>query len=346
MDSIPDDLQNDLRAAMAIELTTIPAYLYAYWSIKPVGEGGSQAAAEAARTIMSVVDEEMLHMGLVSNILNALGGSPALTDPTYVPRYPGPLMRHVAELPAQNITVFLSPLAAPAIDLFLQIELPEWPPSKRPAGQAPSTIAQFYEQVEQKLTTGLDYSYGKQLKVWDNPGVGRLVPVADQPSAITAIGQIIEQGEGLKRGDHEDGQHELAHYWKFREVKDNIDADNIDLARDVYPIVANPQASRYSPAQQQANLAFNSAYSDLLDALQEVFCGDQPALREQDRPDVFKPSASYDAPTRYMDRLGQLAAVLRNQGAVPGTQDLAGPTFEYIPKDRRVRELELASAKL
>ena len=331
MGALPDGLQADLRAAMAIELTTIPAYLYAFWSIKPLAQGGSQAGAEAARTIMSVVDEEMLHMGLVANVLNALGGTPALDDPANIPRYPGPLMRHPTTTAAQEVMVRLLPLSADAIALFMQIELPEWNPPALAAGQPPDTIAQFYEQIERQLTGDLDYGHGLQLQVWDNPGVGRLLPVVDQASACQALSQIVEQGEGLKQADHDDGQHELAHYWKFATIQQNLAGQIIDPATDVFPVIPNPDASGYTGAQQLANLAFNMVYSDLLDALQEVFSGAQPALP----PDVLKPTLHYDAPTSYMDRLSQRAAALRAQGLVPGTPFVAGPTFEYIAAESR-----------
>lgn len=93
---IPTDLQDDLRTAMAIELTTIPPYLYAYWSIRTPAEGGSSAAEAAATIIRSVVMEEMLHMGLVANVLNAAGGTPALT--INVPEFPAHLFRPPARL--------------------------------------------------------------------------------------------------------------------------------------------------------------------------------------------------------------------------------------------------------
>ena len=41
---------------------------------------------EAAELIESVVMEEMLHMVLAANVLNAIGGTPSIGRPGFVPR--------------------------------------------------------------------------------------------------------------------------------------------------------------------------------------------------------------------------------------------------------------------
>lgn len=321
--NLPNYLQDDLRTAMAIELTTLPTYLYSYWSIKTVAQGGSQAGVEAAEIILSVINEEMLHMGLVSNILNALGGTPTITTPPYIPQYPGELLRHVTNPPKENLIAHLYPLSLPAIDLFLQIELPEYDDPGDPTTRDWKTIGQFYHGLEHVLkeTPELDYSHGRQLPKWDNPGVGTLLPVTSQADAIHAIDEIVEQGEGASEKNHDDGEHELAHFWKFNEVKENMVGGLINLDEDVFPMMPDPDATKYTPAQKAANVAFNSAYSSLLDALQTTFTSDSP--------DVF------GAATGYMDQLRQLTAVLRQQGNVPGTHYVVGPTFEYIPANQR-----------
>lgn len=61
------DLHRHLQWALQVEHTTIPPYLCALHSI-PDGYN-----VEAATVIRSVVMEEMLHMTLVANVLNAVG---------------------------------------------------------------------------------------------------------------------------------------------------------------------------------------------------------------------------------------------------------------------------------
>ncbi|GAB4196162.1 MAG: ferritin-like protein [Roseiflexaceae bacterium] len=338
MAPIPEYLQHNLRTAMSIELTTIPAYLYAYWSIRPTAEGGSLAAGVAARTIMSVVDEEMLHMGLVSNILNALGGTPAITDPEFLPVYPDVVTRRVIRQPTllkaeePPMVVLLAPLSPETIQVFMRIELPQFDDPQPVRDGEWQTIGQFYATVAEQLRRDpeLVFQPVRQLGGQANPGAGRMLTIRSRTDALNAMALIVEQGEGTSQSTTDDGDHELAHYWKFQEVGDQIRLGTIDLARDVYPLVANPgeHLASYTPDQQHANQVFNMAYSNLLDALQATFTSETP--------DVFRPSAHLDAPVAYMEQMGQLAAVLRNQGTVPGTQLLAGPTFEYLNQAGRI----------
>ncbi len=65
------ELRDHLQYAIGLELTTIPAYLCALYTIVP---GANTAAYEV---IESVVLEEMLHMALAANVLNAIGGAPS-----------------------------------------------------------------------------------------------------------------------------------------------------------------------------------------------------------------------------------------------------------------------------
>lgn len=73
-------LLDALQAALQLELSTIPPYLYAGWSITGAGPSG------VAGTIGQIAREEMRHMALACNLLTAIGGPPdiigaAPTDP-------------------------------------------------------------------------------------------------------------------------------------------------------------------------------------------------------------------------------------------------------------------------
>src|SRR5438270_2108 len=73
-----DGLLSGLQQAIQLEHGTIPTYLYALYSIKP------DSNTEIQERIRSIVIQEMLHMGLACNILNALGGSPVIDRPEFV----------------------------------------------------------------------------------------------------------------------------------------------------------------------------------------------------------------------------------------------------------------------
>ncbi len=108
-----DDLHDYLDHAMRIEHATIPPYLLALYSIQP---GTNLDATQVLRVI---VVEEMLHLTLAANLLNAVGGKPNLTVPGFVPKYP-------AYLPdgEDDFQVHLQAFSEETVDTFLKIEAP------------------------------------------------------------------------------------------------------------------------------------------------------------------------------------------------------------------------------
>ena len=134
-----DDLQEHLQLAIAVELATIPPYLYALYSIEDPSEVG-------AKYIRSVATEEMLHATLMANISLATGGNPRFYDPSVMPTYPAPwpnkipeLMLHLERLTDDVVrTTFLGIEAPGSPDAPLQPDLYE-------------SQGQFYHAVEQSI---------------------------------------------------------------------------------------------------------------------------------------------------------------------------------------------------
>jgi len=109
-------LKSALQLAIALEHSTIPPYLCTLFSIV---EGRNR---EVAAIIRSVVIEEMLHMALACNLLNAVGGQPQIDRAGFVPRYPG----HLPAGLRPDLTVTLRRCSIDQIrDVFLSIEEPE-----------------------------------------------------------------------------------------------------------------------------------------------------------------------------------------------------------------------------
>src|SRR6478672_6484479 len=77
-----ESLRSHLQWAIELEHSTIPPYLTAFYSLH---EGHNR---EAAAVILSVAIEEMLHMTLAANVLNAIGGQPLLDGTDFIPQYP------------------------------------------------------------------------------------------------------------------------------------------------------------------------------------------------------------------------------------------------------------------
>src|SRR3954467_11962590 len=71
-----EQLQGHLQAAVDLEFWTIPYYMAAAYSIKDQGE-------TAFQLILSVVNQEMLHVQLAGNIAKTYGPSPRVKNPGY-----------------------------------------------------------------------------------------------------------------------------------------------------------------------------------------------------------------------------------------------------------------------
>ena len=114
------ELQDALQTAMQLEFSTIPPYLCAQWSIDGNGDPSGVAGM-----IRDIVIQEMLHFALAGNMLNAVGFTPSIANPTFIPRYPthtlpgGIRLRH---------EVGLNPLSHTQLEVFEEIEKPEFPP--------------------------------------------------------------------------------------------------------------------------------------------------------------------------------------------------------------------------
>lgn len=312
----PHALLEALALALGVELSVLPPYLYALWSIRP---DASPAAAQADRVLRGVVYEEMLHAALVGNLLNSLGSTPSVRD-HLVPSWPAPLPGHTTLAP-WAYTVHLGPLSHATLGTFLRIEQPEWDVAADPASGW-STIGQLYARVR-VMVEGLDdaaFTGTRQLDAVQNPGPGRLLRVVDRASALTAIDIICDQGEGYRPskphpadGPQDDDDHEVAHYWQFVGMQRWLEDGVLQPDRDLHPLVRDPDHAALGPAQRAANRRFNLLWDQLLDQLDTMFAATEPR--------------AFGPPTRLMLDLAHAAAVLRAQGPVPGTDRLAGPTF-------------------
>src|SRR5438128_1589636 len=77
-----DLLREHLQWAIELEHATLPPYLCALYSLDP------QRNPDPVAVLSGVFVEEMLHLALAANILNAVGGQPQLDSPVLLPPYP------------------------------------------------------------------------------------------------------------------------------------------------------------------------------------------------------------------------------------------------------------------
>jgi rubrerythrin len=328
----PDGLQIALQQAIMLEHATIPTYLYAMFSIKT----GSNSYIEDL--ISSVVIEEMLHMSLACNILNAIGGSPVIDEPGFIPTYPGPLPGSVDE----GLIVPLAPFSLDLIkNVFMEIEEPEDPlqfPVKSAAEMMgappePITIGQFYGMIKEQLKqAGPGIWVGDQSRQVTYQYMPELTEVYDFDTAAAAIDLIVEQGEGTTTDPMEpDSDTEPAHYYRYAEIyngKTLVADPSTPLGYSysgapipfdptgVYPTVENPKAANY-PAGSKARYAcdtFNYTYTSLLKSLHSVFNGYPGQM---------------NAAVGLMESLKEQVVDLMSIDLGNGTT--AGPSFEYQP---------------
>jgi hypothetical protein len=306
-------LKEHLQVAMMIELSTLPPYLCAYWSI----HGDSAHATSVKKFILSIVQEEMLHMAMACNILNAIGGSPVLNNPSLHPSFPCPLPGHSKTNNA--FTVELNKCCPASLSTFLRIELPEELYGAKHHHDGWCTIAEFYDTITALLKSetlvDADFNHGRQVGNQFNPAKGVLYEVQSRADALKALEEIIDQGEGHS-GKMYDKDHQLTHYWKFQAVYDLMQNEIWDFKSDVYDMAANPDESYFSDEAKKANEQFNLAWSELLDSMHTAFNSETPAL---------------DKSIDLMFRLKKPAVELM-QIPLIGKTGNAGPTFNYIPR--------------
>ncbi|MDT7783362.1 MAG: hypothetical protein QOF58_1781, partial [Pseudonocardiales bacterium] len=131
-----EDLRRHLQWAIELEHATIPPYLCALYSLDP----GRNAVA--TQVVGGVFAEEMLHLALAANLLNAVGGEPKLDTPELLPPYPHPLPHG-----DKSVHVHLAPFGPDALELFLRIEQPASADAPAEA-DGYETIGQFYAAIE------------------------------------------------------------------------------------------------------------------------------------------------------------------------------------------------------
>lgn len=108
-----EQLREYLQAAIQLEHATIPPYLTTAYT------ADYEKNKPSVDIITIVAKEEMLHLTMAANLLNAIGGCPDLKAPDFVPAYP-------AYLPTgqDDFDVGIVRFSSEAIETFLDIERP------------------------------------------------------------------------------------------------------------------------------------------------------------------------------------------------------------------------------
>jgi hypothetical protein len=265
-----EDLWWLLAEACQLEHMIMCQYLYAEFSLKSgVAEGLTPEQADAVerwrKVLRGIAVEEMLHLALVSNVMCAIGAAPVFGRPNF-PQPSGYF--------PPSIQLDLVPFGERALLHFLYLERPEGmerqdaegfvpaaPPMDplseselMPRGQEFMTVGHLYRGVEDGLRTLVE-RLGERAVFVGSPRAQatpelmhwpQVFAVTDLESALAAVGEIIEQGEGA-RGDWRE-----AHYGRFLSMWEEYhamrDADpEFEPARPVMTAFTHQPFDRVDP---------------------------------------------------------------------------------------------------
>jgi rubrerythrin len=323
-----EDVWTALQSAIELEHATIPVYLYALYSLN------SSVNGEIAVIIQSVVVEEMLHMCLASNVLNALGGSPQIDQSGFIPTYPGPLPGGVQG----GLQVNLAPFSMTQLASFLQIEEPEDPLNFPTAAMDEDTITigEFYTAISNAIAALGDGAFVDPPRNQVGPDLMyESVVVVNVATAQQAITTIVEQGEGTTTSPEAVVGTGYAHYYRYMQIQKGhllVSVPGADPPyaysgaavpfdpAGVYKVPTNPALNPYPPgsAQAFANDNFNYTYTSLLIALHALFNGETTDDQMNRAIGLM------------MSLKGQAKAMM---SGIPNPSVITGPSFEYQPSN-------------
>lgn len=321
-----EDLYEYLQNAIELEHATIPPYLTAMFSLKP---GTNE---EIRRLIRSIVIEEMLHLTVSANILVAIGGSPQIDTPEFIPKYPGPLPMGIG---GPDFIVGIEPFSKQLVhDVFMTIEEPEHPiPVQKTLAAVQEeygTIGEFYQAIQKKIVelgNGIFVpgSEARQVQRWFEDE--NLFPIRNVADAVKAIEVVVTEGEGTST-DPFQSPGDPAHYYKFGEIYHGRRIVKTETGyayagapipfdeSGVYPMKPNAKISDYEPGTQARIRVeqYAYSYSSLLNALHKAFNG---------RPDNIQVAMGLMYELR-IEAVSLMSTKLGDSGLT------AGPSYEYV----------------
>lgn len=286
-DSDVSSVQQLVQQAIDLEFATLPPYLYATFSIP---DGMNKVASGLFH---SVQGEEMVHMCLACNIMNAIGGDVQINPPSFPGHLPGDV--------AKELTVHLYPFSKAAAKQGMDIETPVKPviaPERMALMSMKTTdqlvtIGEYYEYLKEQLSALPDDAWhDNRNQITDSQYMqGLIFSISSYEKAAKAIDIIVSEGEGAPEiGSPLDYQNVLSHYYRFQEIYKNrvwTKADNevgyvwgdplgVDWS-GVYDAISDPETHDFSTESaeaQTAQQACNLAFTHMVDELQSAFRGD------------------------------------------------------------------------
>jgi hypothetical protein len=336
-----EELIGALHQAAEIEHGLMIQYLFPALSMKKRDDEGITPRQLALTrsweaVILGVAVEEMGHLGTVCNLLASVGDGPRFERPNFpqaIGYYPFPFdLVRFGDDALYRMLVFELPRGEP---------MPEPPRVEAAAGPVGPELAvapdpltfDYVGELYEKIREGFlavpeaDLFIGPPAaQVTDTFSVRLdLRPVGDRESALAAIDDIIEDGEGAPT------DRDTSHYGRFLAIRlAYAEAEYFEAAR---PVVRNPQTREHlgtaGPGEllthelslQVAEL-FNEVYAAALRVLQQFFAFDGET---EEQREALKAAAGH------LMSIGirPISEVLTDLPAyADGSQGRAGPPFE------------------
>lgn len=264
-----DWLKQALQLAIELELSTLPPYLCARWSIEQ--DAPNTSTSNATERLKHIAKDEMIHMGDVANMLVAIGGAPSIQTVrlSYPCKMPGGVH--------PDVDVTLGALTDAQLRLFMTIEEPEEPlPSRAQWDATFATIGMFYQAI-------LDAFH--QLR----PALSATGQVSSAGAVVTkiedvdrTIAKIMHEGEGTQGSPSYDGK--LAHHYQFGEILNKKKflekpeggwgyiGPEIPFPVSVYNLTG------VAPDTDTDGQAFNAKYTELINHLHATWNGNPAAF--------------------------------------------------------------------
>ncbi|KIK63443.1 hypothetical protein GYMLUDRAFT_241920 [Collybiopsis luxurians FD-317 M1] len=314
-------LIDHIKTGMFIELSVIPIYLCAIYSIKlEPGDDSSSWPATARLRILSVVEQEMLHLSLAGNMLRALNGTQTLYNKEYIPTYPSTILY-------DDIPMELRPADKQNLDYFLQIEAPYLPSvlhPPQPGSDEYNSIGKFYSYVKGGIEElwnkdkGLFSSNEKKQFTGAEFFDSEMTVITNKDTAFQALSTIVDQGEGsIGIPD--------SHYAIFVDLYQNLKRWNC------FEYIAKPKTESYTknPVAYRLSLAVNASYCYLLQIIDKCWETEDQSERLQLVRKLHK---------LMIDILSPCASILVKQ-TIEDPNDSsnlkhAAPCFEFYPPDK------------
>ncbi|MCE7870990.1 hypothetical protein DYH09_11515 [bacterium CPR1] len=328
-------------------------YLFAAFSLKKsVQEDLSWADLETVRewtaALLLVARQEMEHLGYVCNLMTALGGTPHLERASF-PYAQGYWPTH--------LRFELKPFSVESLTRFVEYERPQGVRDEfsRPVERfphPPSASQRFTEMPMEFEAVGDIYAHiqrrlescpyddealfvGPRRAQIDNELLGNdrrgyagvnVNPVVDRTSALAAVGQIIEEGEGSTTVCP------TGHYQIFLDILRDLVSRPAGFS-PARPVADNPcvRPAALAGGAQVISDPFTSRVADLFDGCYELMLGMlyRFSIQSEESPEemaFLQRMTFFPMMTQIIRPLGELLTELPMGPDHPGLN--AGPTFE------------------